>query len=89
MTDYVQRFEALRQRNGERDKRMRDVAMIRAGHTEQVFPGLFPEGAWSKPIVANMIDVVAKDLSEQVGALPSITASGDSTLDDVHLSYRV
>jgi hypothetical protein len=82
MTDYVQRFEALRQRNGERDKRMRDVAMIRAGHTEQVFPGLFPEGAWSKPIIANMIDVVAKDLSEQVGVLPTITATGDSTLDE-------
>jgi hypothetical protein len=82
MSEYAERFEALRQRNAERDKRMTEVAAIRAGHAEQVFPGLFPEGAWSRPIVANMIDIVAKDLSEQVGVLPTISASGDSTLDE-------
>lgn len=82
MTDYAAKFDAIRKRNSERDKRMSEVAAVRAGHAEQVFPGLFPEGMWSKPIIANMIDVVAKDLSEQVGVLPSITASGDSTLDE-------
>lgn len=82
MSDYAQRFDAIRKRNAERDKRMRDVALIRAGHAEQVFPGLFPEGMWSRPIVANLIDVVAKDLSEQIGVIPTITAAGDSALDD-------
>lgn len=82
MTDYAARFDALRKRNAERDKRMREVSLVRAGHAEQVFPGLFPEGMWSRPIVANLIDVVAKDLSEQVGVLPSIIASGDSSIDE-------
>lgn len=82
MSDYAARFDALRRRNSERDKRMRDVALVRAGHAEQVFPGLFPEGMWSRPIVANLIDVVAKDLAEQVGVLPSIIASGDSSIDE-------
>lgn len=82
MTDYAARFEAIRKRNIERDKRMRDVSLVRRGEAEQVFPGLFPEGTWSKPIVANLIDVVAKDLSEQVGVIPTVTASGDSTLDE-------
>lgn len=82
MSDYAQRFDALRRRNVERDKRMREVALIRAGHAEQVFPGLFPEGMWSRPIVANLIDVVARDLSEQIGVIPTITAAGDSAIDD-------
>lgn len=82
MSNYAQRFDAIRRRSAERDKRMREVALIRAGHAEQVFPGLFPEGMWSKPIIANLIDVVAKDLSEQIGVVPSVSASGDSSLDD-------
>ena len=39
MTDYFAKFEAIRKRNTERDRRMREVAAVRAGHTEQVFPG--------------------------------------------------
>lgn len=83
MTDYLKQFEALRVRNSERDKRMREVALVRAGHAEQVFPGLFPtDGAWSRPIIANLIDVVARDHAEQAGVLPTVTASGDSSLDE-------
>lgn len=82
MSEYKERFDAIRKRNSERDKRMREVALVRAGHAEQVFPGLFPEGAWSRPIVANLIDVVAKDLSEQIGVVPTVTATGDSALDE-------
>ena len=82
MTDFVNAFEQLKVRNTERDKRMREVALVRAGNAEQVFPGLFPEGIWSRPIIANLIDVVARDIAEQVGVLPTITAAGDSSLDD-------
>ena len=82
MKELVTAFEQLKARNSERDKRMREVALIRSGNADQVFRGVFPEGAWSKPIIANMIDVVARDLSEQIGVLPTITAAGDSSLDD-------
>ena len=82
MKDLVYAFEQLVTRNSERDKRMREVALVRAGNAEQVFPGLFPSGNWSRPIVANLIDVVARDVAEQVGVLPTITAAGDSSLDD-------
>jgi len=82
MIEYAKKFDAIRKRNAERDKRMREVSLVRAGHADQVFPGLFPEGMWSRPIVANLIDVVAKDLSEQIGVIPTITATGDSALDD-------
>ena len=82
MRELVHAYEQLKARNAERDKRMREVAMVRAGNADQVFRGLFPEGTWSKPIIANLIDVVARDVSEQAGVLPTITAAGDSSLDD-------
>ena len=82
MNELVTAFEQLKTRNSERDKRMREVALVRAGQADQVFRGLFPEGNWSRPIIANLIDVVARDVSEQVGVLPTITAAGDSSLDD-------
>jgi len=82
MKELQQAFEQLKARNSERDKRMREVSLVRAGQADQVFQGLFPEGVWSRPIIANLIDVVARDVSEQVGVLPTITAAGDSSLDD-------
>ena len=78
MKDLQQAFEQLKARNSERDRRMREVALVRAGQADQVFQGLFPEGVWSRPIIANLIDVVARDVSEQVGVLPTITDAGDS-----------
>ena len=48
------------------------VAEARNGNLGSVYPSLFPEGQWSQPIVANMIDIVAKDLSEQIMFLPTI-----------------
>jgi len=82
MRELVNAYEQLKARNAERDKRMREVALVRAGNADQVFRGLFPDGTWSKPIIANLIDVVARDVSEQAGVLPTITAAGDSSLDD-------
>lgn len=80
--DYASAFDALRRRSSERDQRMRQVMLVRSGHPEQVFPGLFPDGLWSRPIVANLIDVAAKDMAEQTGVIPTITAAGDSSLDE-------
>lgn len=82
MATYYERFDQLRQRFSERDRKMRMVSQARNGNLGAVYPSLFPEGAWSQPIVSNMIDIVAKDLSEQIGVLPTISASGDSALDE-------
>ena len=82
MADYAARFDALKKRHSERDERMRELALVRTGQADQVFAGLFPEGTWSRPIVANLIDVAAKDMSEQVGVLPTLTATGDTSLEE-------
>jgi hypothetical protein len=82
VSNYVSRFNALKARFSERDQRMRDVTLIRTGNADQVFKGLLPAGNWSKPIVANMINIAAEDLAEQTGVLPTVTAAGDSVLDE-------
>ena len=73
--------EHLKKANSQRDQRMRDVYMVRTGRSDELFAGLFPQD-WSKPVVANTIDVVAQDLSESVGTLPTFAAAGDSILDE-------
>lgn len=43
----------------------------------EVAPDLFPmDGPWQEPIVANMIDVAARDLAEMVAPLPAFNCSG-------------
>jgi len=43
MKELQQAFEQLKARNSERDKRMREVSLVRAGQADQVFQGLFPD----------------------------------------------
>ena len=85
MPEYVQhinnRVERLRRNSYDRDARMKAIRLIRTGHADQVFKGVFPSD-WPKPVIANFIDVVAKDTAEMVGVLPTLTAAGDSVLDE-------
>ena len=50
------------------------------GHANSI-QGDFPSD-WPQPIIANTIDVVAQDLSESVGTLPTFAAAGDSILEE-------
>lgn len=73
--------QRLRNHAADRDSRMRKVNLVRTNRANQVFDGLFPSD-WPQPIIANFIDVVAKDTAEMVGVLPTLTAAGDSILDE-------
>lgn len=65
------KVEALRRAAADRDQRHRDVHDVRSGDIDTVIPGSMPE-AWPKPIVANLVDTSARDMSEVMGVLPSI-----------------
>jgi hypothetical protein len=79
---YIQNLaQRLKTENVDRDTRMRAVQLVRTGHANMLYKGIFPSD-WPQPIVANTIDVVAQDLSESVGTLPTFTAAGDSILDE-------
>jgi hypothetical protein len=64
------KVEALRNRYAKRDGRMKDVTEVRRGNMENVYPDMFPEGM-SKPMIANFVDVAARDLAEVLAPLPS------------------
>ena len=85
MADFAfeanKKIDLLRRNSVERDARMRAVALVRTGRADMVFGGLFPSD-WPKPVVANFVDVVARDTAEMVGVLPTLTAAGDSVLDE-------
>ena len=64
-----------------RDGRMRDVLSVRQGDMSKVYPMMFSE-EYPRPLVANMIDVAARDLAEAMAPLPSFNCSASNMVSD-------
>ena len=75
------RVEALRYRNHERDARNLDVLAVRKGKIADVYPDFFPDGVDAN-VVANFIDIVARDLSEVMAPLPAVNCSAANQVND-------
>lgn len=75
------RVASLRYRNHERDARNLDVLAVRKGKIAEVYPDFFPDGIDAN-VVANFIDIVARDLSEVMAPLPAINCSSANQSDD-------
>lgn len=83
MGELVGRFERLKRKYSHRDMAMHRIKQVRQGHISDVSPDLFPEGGpFQEPIVANMIDVAARDLAEMIAPLPTINASQTHMVND-------
>ena len=56
-----------------RDARMQKLATARKpGGLSLVYPDLFPsEGPYTEPMVANLVDIAARDIAEVIAPLPS------------------
>lgn len=65
------RVSAAKQYYADRDRNHRDVIAIRRGDYDSVAPGLFNTEAFPRPLVANLIDTTARDVSEVMAPLPS------------------
>lgn len=70
MEQVASKVQSLRDRYAVRDQRMADITAVRRGDMVSVYPDMFPEGM-SKPMIANFVDVVARDLAEVLAPLPS------------------
>ena len=81
MEQVAARVEALRYRNSERDARNLDVLAVRKGKIAEVYPDFFPDGV-NANVVANFIDVVARDLSEVMAPLPAVNCSAANSVSD-------
>ena len=71
----------LRQRYSVRDQRMADITAVRRGDMVSVYPDMFPEGM-NKPMIANFVDVVARDLAEVLAPLPSFNCQTPDVTSD-------
>lgn len=75
------RVKQLREKARERDSRWADVLEVRKGNISKVFPGLFPDD-YPKPMVANFIDIAARDVSEVIAPLPAFNCSATNSVSD-------
>lgn len=71
----------LTTRYAARDQRMRDVLNVRQGDISKVYPAMFSE-EYPKPLVANFIDVAARDLAEAMAPLPSFNCAASNMVSD-------
>jgi len=74
LAEVARKVRALKDAARDRDQRMRDLRDIRSGDIDTVMPGTMPE-PWPYPVVANMIDTVARDTSEVMGQMPAINCT--------------
>ena len=81
MDQVAARVDSLRHRNSERDARNQDVLSVRKGKISDVYPDFFPDGVDAN-VVANFIDIVARDLSEVMAPLPAVNCSAVSQTSD-------
>lgn len=77
----ARKVQMLRDVARDRDQRMRDLRDIRSGDIDTVMPGAMPE-PWPYPVVANMVDTVARDTSEVMGQMPAINCTNSMQTSD-------
>ena len=75
-------YNRMKARYGERDQRMQNVLAVRQGRMRDVYPDLFPEGPFDRGIVANMVDVAARDLAEVLAPMPSFNCASAKMVSD-------
>jgi len=81
MEQIAARVASLKLRNYERDARNLDVLAVRKGKISQIYPDFFPEGVDTN-VVANFVDIVARDLSEVMAPLPAVNCSAANQVSD-------
>ena len=81
MEQVAARVLSLRYRNHDRDQRNLDVLAVRKGKISEVYPDFFPDGVDAN-VVANFVDIVARDLSEVMAPLPAVNCSAANQTSD-------
>ena len=79
--EVVAKVGRLQTKYAGRDQRMRDVLSVRQGDISKVYPSMFSE-EYPKPLVANFVDVAARDLAEVMAPLPSFNCAAVNMVSD-------
>jgi hypothetical protein len=75
-------YDRYRRMYDDRDQRMNQVLQVRQGKMRDVYPDLFPDGPFENPIVANMVDIAARDIAEVIAPLPSFSCTSTSMVSE-------
>ena len=79
--EVIAKVARLQTKYSARDQRMRDVLSVRQGDISKVYPAMFSE-EYPKPLVANFVDVAARDLAEVMAPLPSFNCAATNMVSD-------
>jgi hypothetical protein len=79
--EVIAKVSRLQSKYAARDQRMRDVLSVRQGDISKVYPAMFSE-EYPKPLVANFVDVAARDLAEVMAPLPSFNCAATNMVSD-------
>jgi hypothetical protein len=80
-------YTRAKSRFADRDRRMQNLLAVRQGRMRDVYPDLFPEGPFDRGIVANMVDVAARDLAEVMAPLPSFNCASATGVGDTARAF--
>ncbi len=81
ITQIVEKVDAIKHNYANRDLAMQNVLAVRQGDMASVATDFFPEGM-DHSMVANFVDVAARDIAEVMAPLPSINCSTTSMSSD-------
>lgn len=85
-SEISQKVRDLRGRFATRDQNMNDIYAIRDGRLDEVAPGMFSDSI-PKPIIANYIDIAARDTAERLAPLPAFNCSAPNMSSDAARKY--
>lgn len=69
-----------------RDEKATKVLATRQGNIHTIYPQFFPDGT-DTSVIANFIDIVARDLSEVMAPLPSVNCSATNSPKDKNRKF--
>lgn len=86
ISQIADRVYSLKQKYSDRDNRMANVLAVRTGDLTSIASDFFPEGM-TQPMVANFIDVAARDLAEVLAPLPSFNCNANNSISDTDKKF--
>ena len=86
LQQIADRVDSLKERYTDRDARMQDILAVRKGQMEKVYADYFPEGM-PHAMVANFIDVAARDIAEVLAPLPSFNCSTSNSASETEKKF--
>jgi len=77
----VDKCRRLQEKHNQAESRWQVMRLARQGDIASIFPDLVSDD-WPKPVIANFIDTVARDLAEMIAPLPAFNCSSVSMVSD-------